>query len=464
MSNTMPTKNKIIAYRDLSQIVTMAGAYKKNGRNLLPQDLSIIENASVVFDQEKIIWIGPEKEFPLEFELTAMSASNSLSIESHYYRGHVLTPELVDSHTHLVFGGDRSNEYALRLNGANYQEIADAGGGILYSMKETNRLSAAELFALAKQRIETMATYGIGTIEIKSGYGLNYIKEREISEVIFDLKKFFAPQVQIINTFMAAHAVPPEFSNSTQYIDEVVAPLLRELGKNSIDLVDIFHEQNYFSDEDLRKIFALARELDIPCKSHADEFNNNHGAKLAVEQGAISVDHLLQTDDEGIMALSKSNTVATLLPGTGLFLGKNMALARKFLDAGVRVAIASDYNPGSCHCDNLLLLASIAAPTYHMNLGELWAAITLNAAHALGLYDQGALLIGEEVTKNPGGPTNAKANALHGLNVFGNITSNITKNTFRPRFSLFKCNNINQITYNWGKNLALCALPALPVL
>ena len=192
-------------------------------------------------------------------------------------------------------------------------------------------MSRDQLFNLVVERIGRLHSYGVGTIEVKSGYGLNFEKEYEIANVINDLKKHFKNKIQIINTYMAAHA---------------------------------------------------------------DEFYDNKGAILATKYGALSTDHLLRTTDDGILALSNSRTVATLLPGTGFFLGKEQANARALLDAGVKVAIGSDYNPGSCHCDNLLLIASLAAPQYKMNITELWCAITINAAHALGLKKQGAIMKG----------------------------------------------------------------------
>lgn len=408
------------AYRNLSQIVTMIDAYQKDGRNLKADDLTILENASVVFDDDiekgTILWLGLEKDFPAKYR----------EIEKTYFlNGKILTPEIVDSHTHLIFGGDRSFEYSMRLNGATYEELAAAGGGIINTMNATNNLSAAQLFEMAKTRIETIHSYGVGTIEIKSGYALNYKKELELSKIIHDLKLFFAPTVQIKNTFMAAHAIPPRFkefkeSSSSRYLKEEVIPLLEELAASKIiDIVDIFHEQNYFSMEDVVLLFDKAKSLGIPTKIHADEFNNNGGAKLAARCNSLSADHLLATEADGIKALANSKTVATLLPGTGLFLGKAAASARNFLDAGVKVSIASDYNPGSCHCDNVILLASLAAPMYKMNLAQLWAAITLNASHSLGLTKQGVIEKG-----------------------------------FVPRFSLFSVKHINEITYNWGKNFS----------
>lgn len=402
---------RLTVHRRYSQIVTLASAHKKDGRKLEPSDLGIIENGSMIFDQEKIIWVGPDSKFPDEYH----------DIEYVDMKGKICIPEIVDSHTHVVFGGDRAQEYFMRLNGATYEEIAAAGGGILNSMKGTNELSRSELLKLAQQRVKTIRSYGVGTIEIKSGYGLNFEREYEISRIIHDLKNVVRPDIQIINTFMAAHAVPKDYSSSYQYLKEVVLPLLDKLAEEKlIDCVDIFHEQNYFTDEDVISLFERAGRHGIPVKMHADEFNDNGGAQLATRFKALSADHLLKTSDVGIKALAESDTVATLLPGTGLFLGKTQANARAFLDAGVKVAIASDFNPGSCHCDNILLIASLAAPMYKMNVAELWSAITLNAAHALGLKKQGAIIEG-----------------------------------LKPRFTVFNTDSIARVSYNWGKNLAI---------
>jgi imidazolonepropionase len=401
----------IKAYRNFSQIVTLAKAFKKDGRNLLPEDLSIIENGSIVFNGKEILWVGKDSDFPAEYQ-------NILPSE---FDNKILVPELVDSHTHLVFGGDRSSEYSMRLNGASYEEIRKSGGGIVSTMKSTHSFTHEELFEISSERIEQIYSYGVGTVEIKSGYGLSFEKEKEISLLINDLKKKFEGKVQIFNTYMAAHAVPEGFLSSQEYMEKVVIPLLKDLAPlKIIDAVDIFHEKNYFDAFDCQNLFKEAKNLGIKIKMHADEFFDNKGAILATKFDALSCDHLLNTSKEGINALANSKTVATLLPGTGFFLGLPQANARAFLDAGAKVAIGSDYNPGSCHCDNLLLVASLAAPHYKMNLCELWAAITLNASHALGLKDQGAIIKG-----------------------------------LRPRFSIFEADSIDKITYHWGKNLYL---------
>ncbi len=397
------------AYRKFSQIATLQGALVKDGRKLKAEDLSIIENGSVVFSNEKILWVGNDNDFPSEY----------LGLSTVFFTGKTLCPELIDCHTHLVFGGNRANEYTMRLNGADYEAIARAGGGILHTMNKTNSATEEELFNSACIRIERIHSYGVGTIEIKSGYGLNFEKEYQLSNLIDRLKKKFAPRIQIKNTFMAAHAIPKTYKSSSEYLDGIVIPLLNKLASEKIlDAVDIFHEAGYFSSEDTEKLFSQAKKLSIPVKSHADEFNDNKGALLAVKHEALSCEHLLRTGSDGIDALAKNDTVAVLLPGTGFFLGKPQANARGFLDRGVKVAIASDFNPGSCHCDNVLLAAQLAAPTYKMNLAELWAAITLNAASALGIQNQGAIIDG-----------------------------------FAPRFTIFDTPTLDEITYSWGRNL-----------
>lgn len=399
------------AYLHLNEILTLQSAHQKDGRNLNASDLSLIKDGAVVVDNNEILWVGETTNLPSEYQ----------GIPSHNLSGHILTPEIVDSHTHIVFGGDRAQEYADRLNGTPYETIAKNGGGILFTMKRTNESSTDELFHSACERIERLNSYGIGTIEIKSGYGLNFEKEYEISLLINKIKKHFSGKVEIFNTYLAAHDVPRNFSSSASYMKEVVIPLLEKLAPlNIIDAVDIFHEKNYFTDADTELLFETATKLGIARKTHADELNTNGGAELAVKHNALSADHLLKISDQGIEALKTSSTVATLLPGTAFFLGKPLAPARKMLDAGVKVALASDYNPGSCHCDNLLLIASVSAAQLKLNQAELWCGITHNAAHALGKTDQGVIQAG-----------------------------------MKARFSLFKVESLSHITYKWGHNLAV---------
>jgi imidazolonepropionase len=399
----------LTGFKNISQILTLEGALRKDGRHLKPVDLGLIDDGAIVFDQDKIHWVGRNQDIPDQYR----------DISFVDRKGFCLTPGLVDAHTHLVFAGDRAHEYAERLNGVTYQEIAARGGGILYTVKCTNEASRADLFKEAINRIERIYSYGVKAIEIKSGYGLNFEKEKELSLIIQDLKKHFAGKMRIHNTYMAAHDIPNTFKSSKDYLDLVVLPLLEELAPlKIIDSVDIFFEQKYFDHLDTERLFLCAKKLNIPTRLHADEFNDNKGAVLGVKHGSLSVDHLLATTEDGFQALANSKTIATILPGTGLFLGKKQAKAKIMLEAGVKLAIASDYNPGSCHFDNVLKLASMVAPNLQINQAALWSAITLNAAHALGFNDQGAIVQG-----------------------------------LKPIFTFFKSDSIDKITYNWSENL-----------
>lgn len=405
-------------YRNFSQILTLNGAHKKEGRNLLPEDTGIIENATIITDQGKILWVGPDKDIPEEYADSLKSDDTEIISGE----GLSLTPEIVDSHTHLVFGGDRADEYAMRLNGADYQEIANAGGGILSSMKATRNASEEELFEIGKERVDLLVSHGIRTIEIKSGYGLDFDNEYKLSKVIDRLQKEFQAQgIQIFRTFLAAHAVPKEFNSSNEYLKQVVLPLLDKVAvENLVDFVDIFHEEGYFDLNDTKELFQYAQNLGLKLKIHADEFQDNGGAEVAMEFKATSCDHLLKTNPKTASKFKESETVATILPGTSMFLGKDFADVKSFLDSGAIVSFASDYNPGSCHAFNLLQLISTAAPKLKINQAQLWAGITLNASKALGLRSQGAI--------------------APGLN---------------ERFSIFKVDKVSKITYHWGKNFAV---------
>jgi imidazolonepropionase len=420
----------IIALRKLRQVITLLKSFEKDGRFPKLEDLSIIENGSVVYDTitDKIIWSGKDSDLNIKF-ITETFGQIQKEI---YLEEYILTPEIVDSHTHLVFAGNRAKEYALRLDGATYQEIASKGGGILNSAHLMRNLinsnitvdsqdGLEELFQNSVKKINEIHSYGIGTIEIKSGYGLDFQSEWQISLLIDKLKKYFTPKIQIFNTYLSAHAIPPEYQSSSDYMTKVTLPLLERLNPlKVIDAVDIFMEEGYFDELDVKKLFNLAQKFSIPVKLHADEFTNLNGAELGVSYNALSVDHLLATSQTGVSALSRSQTVATLLPGTSMFLGKKAANAKDFYESGCKVAFASDYNPGSSHCDNLILVGQMALPLYGISVYHFWISLCLNSAHALGKFDQGVIAEG-----------------------------------FRPRFTLFKCLSHEEIPYSWGKNLSV---------
>lgn len=398
-------------YKNIKETLTLKNVYLKDGRNLAPDDLGVMNNLSIVEEDGKIIWVGETYALPcpLKSHHKIIDCSDLICI-----------PGLVDSHTHLVFGGNRSFEYTMKLNGKSYEEIASAGGGILNTMESTNNLTKEDLLDLSRERINEVIKYGVKTVEIKSGYALNYEKEKELSEIIFELKNEFKDKIDIFNTYMAAHAIPNGYT-SNKYVEEIVIPLMRELHeKKIIDAVDIFHEIGYFDSKDVELLFNEAKKINLPRKIHADEFNDNKGAILASRFEALSCDHLLKTQDDGIDALIESDTVATLLPGTAFFLGKPLANARNFLDKGVKVAIATDFNPGSSHIDNLLLVAQLAGKNLNMNVAEIFASITYNAACALGYKKRGAIMEGLD-----------------------------------SKLSFFKASSYHEILYSWGKNLAV---------
>ena len=285
----------------------------------------------------------------------------------------------------------------MRLDGASYEDIAKAGGGILHTTKKTNDHTREALFEIAKKRVKEIHSLGVGTIEIKSGYGLNLEKEREISIIIDDLKKYFKGKVNIFNTFMAAHAIPKEYKSSSDFMNKVVIPAFKTTTKEiELDAVDIFLEEGYFDKSDVIALHEVSNQAGIPLKIHADEFKNLKGAQIAAELNALSADHLLAISKDGINSLADSNTVATLLPGTGYFLGKEQCNARDLLDSGVKVSIASDYNPGSCNQFDLISICSLSAPNYKLNSCEAWSAITLNACAALGKRNQGFIQEGAD--------------------------------------------------------------------
>jgi len=306
----------------------------------------------------------------------------------------VALPGFIDSHTHLVYGGSREEEFILRLRGASYEEIAAAGGGIKNSVHHTRSLTEDELFNLALPRMEELLAHGTTTVEIKSGYGLDTENELKMLRVIRRLQKAYPDT--IVSTFMGPHEIPPGETEKS-YMDivcEEMLPRVRE--ENLAEFADIFVEKGVFSPESGKRYFKEARKLGFKLKIHADELHPLGGAELAARFKAVSADHLMQISHQGIQALAESDTVATLLPGTSFFLMmKDYAPARSLISAGAMVALASDFNPGSNHGFNMQFIMNLAAMTLKMTPGEVINAVTVNAAHALSLSDRGRIAPGK---------------------------------------------------------------------
>ncbi len=311
--------------------------------------------------------------------------------------GAYVTPGWVDAHTHLVFGGWRQHEIPLKLKGASYLEILQSGGGILDTVRQTRAMSENDLLDRASGFLDEQLRLGVTTTEIKSGYGLDLENELKQLRVIARLNREHA--MDVVATCMAAHAVPPEFAGRTDaYADFVCNTILpRVVEERLAQYCDVFCETGVFSVAQSRRVLETARDLGLGLKIHADEIDALGGAVLAGEMGAISAEHLIATDDAGISALAKGGVTACLLPQTSLYLNKPFARARQMITAGVAVAVASDFNPGSCPSLNLQLCANLAYLKYRMTPEEILTALTLNAACAIGLGEKiGSIEVGKQ--------------------------------------------------------------------
>jgi len=347
--------------------------------------LGVIRGGALAAVEGKIVWVGKTSQVHKAVGLHG----DGRELDA---QGRVVMPGFVDSHTHCIFAGSREKEFAQRIAGATYQEIAAAGGGILSTVEATRDATTDELVAFATRRLDLVLQHGTTTLEAKSGYGLTTADEVKILEAIRLLQD--PHPVEVHATFCGAHEVPPEFRGNTGgYVDLVVDEMIPAVGQRRLaEYCDVFCEQGVFSVEQSRRILRAGLEHGLQPKLHADEFSATGGAELAAEVGALSADHLLHARPEGIRAMREAGVTATLLPGTAFFLGLPYAPARAFLDAGVRVALATDFNPGSSYTPNMQLIVTLACTQMRMTVEEAIQAATLNGAYALGLQAQvGAL-------------------------------------------------------------------------
>jgi imidazolonepropionase len=300
--------------------------------------------------------------------------------------GRLITPGLIDCHTHLIHAGNRAHEFELRLAGASYEEIARAGGGILSTMNATRAASEDQLVAEALPRVDALISEGVTTVEVKSGYGLETEAEMRMLRAARRLGGERA--MTIMTTFLGAHALPPEFAgNPDGYIDYLCAKMLPSVAAEGLaDAVDAYCERIGFTPEQTDRMLAAARALGLPVKLHAEQLSNQHGAALAAGHGALSADHLEYLDMDGVAAMARANTVATLLPGAFYFTRETrLPPVAALREAGVPIAIATDCNPGTSPLTSLLLAMNMAATLFRLTVGECLAGVTINAARALGL-------------------------------------------------------------------------------
>ena len=351
-------------------------------------ECSTLADASIILRDGLIDWVGPAAEMP------AVAEEGTTWIDA---RGKIVLPGFVDSHTHLLFAGSRADEFEQRLHGLSYQEITARGGGILSTVRRVRQATKDELKALARPRLQRMLQFGVTTVEVKSGYGLTPADEIKCLEVIAELNA--EGPLELVPTFLGAHAVPSEYRDDREgYLRSLCDDMLLEIARQRLaEFCDVFCETGVFSIEESRGILHRARDLGLRLKIHADELSPLGGAELAAEVGAVSADHLLCVTDRGIDALAASGTVATLLPGTAFFLGVDYAPARKLIEHGVAVALASDCNPGTCPTENLPLVGAMACTQMGMLPGEVVTALTLHGAAALGRSDRlGSLTPGKQ--------------------------------------------------------------------
>ena len=370
-----------------SELISGTGIRLKDGRRITENDLAVIPDGAIVYSTRRVHgkevphilqWVGPTAELPRKFKRDQTTDLKGRK---------ALIPGMVDCHNHLVFGGDRAEEFALRCAGATYQEIAAKGGGIATTVQATRAASPAHLEKLAVDRIKELASYGVRTVEVKSGYGLNPESEYKILEVVPKLKKRF-PELTISTTFLGAHAFPKEISRE-EYLRQLVDEMLPEVARRKLaESCDVFIDEGYFTVEEGRRILTRAKKLGLLVKVHADELGDTGSAEFAAGIGATSADHLLKISDDGIRALAQSNTVAVLLPGTAFYLKAPHAPARKLIDAGAAVALATDFNPGTCVCLSLPAIMTLSALYLGMSRAEIFAAVTYNAAKALRLEER----------------------------------------------------------------------------
>lgn len=371
---------------NIKQLVTLAGASKPRTKNNL-SELSIIENGAIVCENGLISWVGEAKNLPQLIDCQLVDASNK-----------VVTPGLVDAHTHPVFAGSRENEYELRILGKTYQEIALAGGGIRSSVRRTRAASHEDLLAESRTHTNLLLQHGTTTAEAKSGYGLSLEDEIKSLEVIKTLTS--ENNIELVPTFLGAHEIPDEFRNNRDsYINLLTEKMIPTVAqRNLAEYCDIFCESHVFSVDEARKILSTAKEYGLKLRLHADQLTLSGGAKLAAELKAITADHLEHIDEESIDALKQAGVMAVLLPGSVFHLGlKQYPPARKMIDRGLAIVIATDFNPGSSPTPSLSMTMSLACTQMRLTPAEALTACTINAAYSLGRGDKiGSLEVGKQ--------------------------------------------------------------------
>ncbi len=357
-------------------------------------DLHVIEDGAVVIKEGRIAAVGKTDAVMKDLEAKHVDVSGFDRLDA---AGKAVLPGFVDSHTHLVFGGYRAEEYAWRLRGDSYMEIMQRGGGILKTVKATRAVGKEELIETGLKRLDAMLAFGVTTVEGKSGYGLDHDAEIKQLEVLEHLNQVH--YVDVVPTFLGAHAVLPEYKGKEEaFIDFLLEEVMPEVADRQLaEFCDVFCEKNVFSVNQSRRLLTAAKGMGFKLKLHADEIVALGGTDLAVELGAVSADHLLQASDEAVRSMARSDTVATLLPGTAFSLREPYARARFMIDSGCAVALATDFNPGSCFTESVALIVALATLYMGVSTEEAVTALTINGAAALNRADRiGSIDVGKD--------------------------------------------------------------------
>lgn len=381
----------ILFIKHAAQLITMRGHTKRPAKGSAMRELSIMEDGSILSHDGKIVAVGKtaeiQKNYPELIEnATEIDATNK-----------IVTPGLIDPHTHLVHAGTRENEYAMRLNGKTYMDIMNAGGGIHATTRATQMAGFAQLYEESRQRLDTFLLHGVTTIEAKSGYGLT--TEHEIKQLEVAKKLHEDHAVDIVSTFMGAHAIPVSDKDDPEvFIDKVIHEMLPEVAKRKLaKFNDVFCERGVFTPEQSKRILEAGKKHGLIPKIHADEIESYGGAEIAAEVNAISADHLLKASEKGIKQMADKEVIGVLLPGTAFFLMAEYAQARKMIDNGVAVALSTDANPGSSPTLSLPFIMNLGCLNMGMTPEEVLIATTINAAHAIDCAQEvGSLEVGKK--------------------------------------------------------------------
>jgi imidazolonepropionase len=363
--------------RNITNLVTCKSIGNSPKKGKAQSDIGLIKNGNVIIENDRIVFAGTKSE------LKRFQQRKRIKCEVINGMNKTVMPGFVDSHTHLVFAGSRSDEYEMRIKGSTYEEIANAGGGISATMNAVREATRNELFVASEKRLGNFLKHGTTTLEAKSGYGLNVKNEIKMLEIINKLNEKNKYGMDILPTFLGAHSVPKEM-NKKDYIELICFEMIPLVAKKKLaKFIDVFCEKNYFDEKETEGILTLGAKFGLIPRIHTDQFNSIGGIDVAVKVKAISVDHLEVLKSNDIKKLSGKNIIATLLPGTSYFLNIPYQPARELIENNVPVSLATDFNPGSCNTENLQMIMSLASLKMRMSAEEIINAVTINPAHSL---------------------------------------------------------------------------------